>query len=112
MNHQITLEEVGIIPTSEPPQKTASTAIIPCYDCICNHCANNPECADNCTGEMDELCCACESCKHYDGSGVENWRYECSRYKITNQYAEKKRKRFQIMKRLRNMEREGVHEYR
>lgn len=41
MNHQITLEELGMIPpTPEPPKKAVSTAAIPCFDCICNHCAN------------------------------------------------------------------------
>lgn len=68
MNHQITLEELGLIPslqkkTSATMQKKTSATIIPCYDCICNHCANCVECADNCTGEMDEPCFVCEDCK-------------------------------------------------
>ena len=41
MNHQITLEELGLIPSL---QKKTSATIIPCYDCICNHCANCVEC--------------------------------------------------------------------
>lgn len=94
MNHQITLEELGLIPSL---QKKTSATIIPCYDCICNHCANCVECADNCTGEMDEPCFVCEDCKNYDGKGKDVWRCECNRYKITNLYAEKKRKKFEIV---------------
>ena len=99
MNHQITLKELGMIPpTLEQPKKVISTAVMPCFDCICNHCANCTECWDNCTGEMDEPCYVCEECKNYDGTGKDMWRCECDRYKITNQYAEKKRKKFRIVK--------------
>lgn len=100
MNHQVTLEELGLIPqTPEPPKKAISTAANPCGDCICNHCANSTECLDNCTGEMDDPCFVCEECKAYDGKGKYMWRCECIRYKITNSYAAtKRRKKFQVVK--------------
>lgn len=100
MNHQITLEELGIIPPPAPgtPKKAVSTAVMPCFDCICNHCANCTECWDNCTGEMDEPCYVCEKCKNYDGTGKDMWRCECDRYKITSKYVEKKRRKFKIVK--------------
>lgn len=99
MNHQITLEELGIIPPApEPPKKAVSTATIPCFDCICHHCANCTECWDICTGEMDEPCYVCEECRYYDGKGKDMWRAECERYKITNKYAEKKRLKFKTVK--------------
>ena len=98
MNHQITLEELGFIPSmpQEQQKKTASTTVIPCYDCICNHCANCTECFDNCTGEMDEPCFVCEDCKNYDGKGKDMWRCECDRYKVTNKYAERIRNNFKV----------------
>lgn len=99
MNHQITLEELGMIPpTPEPPKKAISTAANPCGDCICNHCANSTECLDNCTGEMDEPCFVCEECRNYDGKGKYMWRCECIRYKITNSYAAKRRKKLRVVK--------------
>ena len=99
MSHQITLEELGMIPPTPELQKTAaSTTITPCADCICNHCANCTECGDRCTGEMDEPCYVCEDCLYYDGKGVDMWRCGCDRYKITNRYAEKRRSKFKIVK--------------
>ena len=72
MNHQITLEEIEmILPTSEQLKKDFSTAVMPCFDCICNHCANCTECWDKCTGEMVEPCYVCEDCRNYDdGAGI------------------------------------------
>ncbi len=100
MNHQITLEELGIIPSPAPetPKKVVSTAAMPCFDCICNHCANCTECWDNCTGEMDEPCYVCEDCRNYDGKGKDLWRCECDRYKITNMYVVKLRNKFTKVK--------------
>lgn len=99
MNHQITLEELGIIqPAPEPPKKAVSTAAMPCFDCICHHCANCTECWDICTGEMDEPCYVCEECRYYDDKGKDMWRAECDRYKITNLYATKKRKAFKTVR--------------
>ena len=98
MNHQMTLEELGMIPQIlEKSKKDVSTAAIPCFDCICNHCANSTECWDHCTVEMDEPCYECEGCLNYEGKGKDMWKCECERYKITKQYAEKKRKKFQIV---------------
>ena len=38
-----------------------------CMRCICEHCANNPNCFDHCQGEMDEPCFNCDDCIHWDG---------------------------------------------
>lgn len=96
MNHQITLEGLGIIP-KRGPLKAAQHIdyAFPCGGCICNHCANSVECPDMCTGEMDYACFTCDECKWYDGKGTDNQRAECSDYKITEAYA--KRKRFKVL---------------
>lgn len=39
----------------------------PCGRCLCNHCANNVETIDNCTGEAKEPCFVCDECRWYDG---------------------------------------------
>ena len=31
-----------------------------CMRCICEHCANNPNCFGHCQGEMDEPCFNCD----------------------------------------------------
>lgn len=99
MYHQITLEELGMIPpVPENHQKVTSATAIPCYDCICNHCANSTECGDDSTGEMDEPCYVCEDCLYYEGRGKDMWRAECDCFKITNQYASKRRNKFKIVK--------------
>lgn len=94
MNHQITLEELGIIPKTEKkyvkPQKQYA---FPCGGCICNHCANSVECWDDCTGEMEVPCFICDECINFDGHGRRQNRTECGRYKITNKYAEYLRKK-------------------
>lgn len=37
----------------------------PCAGCLCNHCANNVETIDNCTGEAKEPCFVCDECRWY-----------------------------------------------
>lgn len=99
MYHQITLEELDMIPpVPESHPKVTSTTAIPCYDCICNHCANSTECGDDNTEEMDEPCYVCEDCLYYEGRGKNMWRAECDCFKITNQYAAKRRNKFKIVK--------------
>ncbi len=99
MCHQITLEELGMIPpVPESHQKVTSATAIPCYDCICNHCTNSTECGDIDTGEADKACYTCENCKYFDGNGKSMWQAECAEYKITNQYAAKRRNQFKIVK--------------
>ena len=97
MNHQITLEELWLIPKSqvehvEPKKQYA----FPCGGCICNHCANSVECMDDCTGEMEVPCFTCDECINYDGHGRRQNRTECGRYKITNKHAEYLRKKFRV----------------
>lgn len=106
MNHQITLEEFGIIPVHQKEcchdftdrQKYAFF----CGGCVCYHCANSVECSDNCTGEADFGCFACDDCKGWDGEGTDNWKPECRRYKITNAYAKVRRKQFHLVEERRN----------
>ncbi|MCM1225312.1 MAG: hypothetical protein NC548_63765 [Lachnospiraceae bacterium] len=97
MNHQITLEELGLIPKQEVAQKKeyaepSKQYVSPCGGCICNHCANSVECWDNCTGEMETPCFVCDECIYYDGQGKNQKREECRNYKVTNKYAEYLRK--------------------
>ena len=97
MNHQITLEELGLIPkTEEKHEEPKKQYAFCCGGCICNHCANSTECWDNCTGEMEFPCFTCDECIHYDGKGRSQKRTECRNYKVTNKYAEYLRKRIKI----------------
>ncbi len=99
MNHQITLEELGMIPKQEPQEAAKHiNYAFPCGGCVCNHCANSAECWDNCTGEMNFPCFTCDECKRYDGKGADNWTAECKNYKITEAYAKALRKRFKALK--------------
>ncbi len=105
MNHQITLEELGIIPRQEPsaesPEEKIDRSKYNCFcgGCICNHCANSVECYDRCTGESDFGCFNCDDCKGWDGkNGTDNWRYRCRNYKITEAYANVIRKKFKALK--------------
>ena len=43
-----------------------SDCAFPCGRCLCNHCANNVETIDNCTGEAKEPCFVCDECRWYD----------------------------------------------
>ncbi len=103
MNHQITLEELGIIPRQEQPSTEEkidrSKYVCFCGGCICNHCANSVECYDCCTGESDFGCFNCDYCKGWDGkNGTDNWRHRCRDYKITEAYANARRKKFKVLK--------------
>lgn len=100
MYHQITLEESGLIPRQELlVEKKTDRFQYACFcgGCICDHCANSVECADNCTGEADFGCFNCDDCKGYSVRGVDNWRAECARYKVTEAYAGRKRKNFKLI---------------
>ena len=72
----------------------------PCGGCICNHCANNVETIDNCTGEAKEPCFACECCRWYEGDtrSKDMWKQKCESYIVTNQHAEYLRKRIKVVK--------------
>ncbi len=94
MNHQITLI------LNQEPQKTVKHIdyTFACGGCVCNHCANSVECWDICTGEMNFPCFTCDECRRYDGKGTDNWRAECKDYKITEAYANDRRKKFKVLK--------------
>ncbi len=111
MNHQITLEELGMIPKQpdleherdqEYEMAMSEHYAYQCGGCICDHCANSVECSDICDGEREFGCFDCDECKRYAGSGVDRWKMVCSRYKITNaymqSYAEKRRRQFHVIK--------------
>nr|DAV46709.1 MAG TPA: hypothetical protein [Caudoviricetes sp.] len=94
MNHQITLEELGLI----PKQIDKSKYTTPCGCCVCNHCANNVDCFDHCTGEADRTCFNCDDCIWYNGDkGTDNWVGECRKYKVTSVYAERLRSRLKVL---------------
>lgn len=100
MNHQITLEELGMIPKQELPEAVKHIDYaIPCAGCICNHCANNVECWDNCTGEMELSCYTCDECVYYDGKGKNRRKTECTYYKITEAHAKKLREKLKVVRR-------------
>lgn len=107
MNHQITLEELGIIPKSpkqEPVRDVRKYYAYPCGGCICDHCANSVECSDICDGEMEFGCFDCDECKRYDASvtGTDKYKTTCNSFKETGvhmrSYAEKKRRQFHVIK--------------
>lgn len=92
MYHQMTLEEIGLIPKSKD-------YAFPCGGCVCNHCANSVECFDDCTSEADFGCFACDECRRYDEKGiVDNYRDICKQYKVTNAYADRMRRTFKTVK--------------
>ena len=99
MNHQITLEELGIISKLQQSKRTEQCInyACPCGGCLCNHCANSVECFDNCTGEAEFACFTCDECRRYDGRGSDRWKSECSNYKVTNRFAEYMRGRFKTI---------------
>lgn len=98
MSHQITLEDLGII----PKQIDRSIYAYPCGGCICDHCANNINCEDSVESpgiaekEADFACFNCDDCYNYHGTGkgADNWKPDCRNYKVTNVHAEYIRKRF------------------
>ena len=103
MNHQITLEEMGLIPKSgEAPGQDKTIRknyVFPCGGCICNHCANSVECFERCKGEADFGCFTCDDCKWYDGKEIiDNWRHSCGSYKVTDTYAKTIRRGFKAVK--------------
>ena len=71
----------------------------PCDGCLCDHCANNVETRDKCTGEMKEPCFACDECRWYDGDikNKDMWRQQCGKYIVTNEHAERRRRKFEII---------------
>jgi len=107
MNHQITLEELGIIPSLPPSAEEKidrSKYGSFCALCICQHCANNVECVDKCMGEANFGCFTCDGCKGWDGKGTDNWRHSCPDYKVTDVYAKAVRKGFRTLKPERNVD--------
>lgn len=99
MIHQITLEELGLIPKTEKSVwNLKNHYAYPCGGCICHHCANSVECVDQCAGEMNFGCFDCDECIEYDGKGVDRWKQVCNQFKITDSYAEKIRKELKVMK--------------
>lgn len=72
----------------------------PCADCLCNHCANNVETGDSCTGEAKIFCFFCDECKWFDGnpSNKDMRRWKCEQFVITQQQAERLRKKIRRVK--------------
>lgn len=98
--HQITLQELGYIP-KEPEQKSGSQKqyAFPCAGCICNHCANNVETIDLCTGEGDEPCFTCDCCKYFDGIGKDRRLQDCDKYIVTDEHAKRLRRQMKMRNR-------------
>ncbi len=102
MYHQMTLEEFGMKLTNDlvSEQKRIRRMVYAssCGGCICNHCANNVECMDNCVGEAEFGCFDCDECVHFDGkTHVDNWKTECDRYKVTETYVKRLRRNFTLI---------------
>lgn len=68
--HQITLQELGIIP-KEPKRKE----------------------------EMKEPCFTCDYCKHYDGNGTDRRLRDCDKYIVTDEHARRLRRHMKIINR-------------
>lgn len=75
----------------------ASKCAVPCGDCICNHCANSVECLEAREGEAKFACFTCDECRQYDRLGTDNWKSECAKYRITDSYAKRIRKKFMLI---------------
>ena len=60
MNHQITLEELELIPKQTFIDR--SIYATPCGGCVCNHCANNVDCMEAVMGEDKFACFNCDEC--------------------------------------------------
>lgn len=94
MYHQITFEELGMIPRYENRKKHYTT---PCGGCICNHCANNVDCIDP-KSRAEFGCFNCDECLHYNGDyGADNWKAECKKYVVTDAFAKITRLKFKIV---------------
>lgn len=98
--HQITLQELGIIP-KEPERKeeVRKRYTFPCGGCVCTHCANNVETPDTCTGKMKEPCFTCDYCKHYDRKGTDRRLQDCDKYIVTDEHARRLRRHMKIINR-------------
>lgn len=99
MNHQITLEELGIITEQKTCERKQYAT--PCGGCICNHCLNNVDCIDHMEIKEcleQEPCFNCDMCLNYSGYGKDNRKRECERYVITNEFSKKKRSKIHILK--------------
>lgn len=97
MNHQITLEELGIIPRKVDSKVDWRKYASPCGGCVCEHCSNNVDCMDKCTGEADFGCFNCDDCRYYSGKGTDNWKHQCSNFKVTESRARAIRTMFKCL---------------
>ena len=96
MYKQITMEDLGLIPKTVDRKQYVS----PCGGCICQHCINNVDCNDRLEKQealKADACFNCDDCYNYSGKGTDNWKTECQRYVITNLYAMRLRKHFQVL---------------
>jgi len=57
------------------------------------------ETIDNCTGEAKEHCFVCDECRWYDGDTrhKDMWRQECGEYIVTNEHAERLRRKLKLI---------------
>lgn len=71
----------------------------PCGGCLCEHCANNVETTDNCIGEAKESCFVCDECRWFDGDTKckDMWRQECESFIVTNEEAERRRRKMRLI---------------
>ena len=70
-----------------------------CAGCLCNHCANNLYSEDKHAGEAKIFCDVCEWCRWYDGDtkNKDKWRQECGEYIVTNENAERLRRKMKLI---------------
>ena len=82
----------------------------PCAGCLCDHCANNLYSSDQMAGEAKIFCYVCEECRYYDGDlkNKDMRCKQCENYIVTNEHAERLRKKIKVIKRnaygMRNFE--------
>lgn len=73
----------------------------PCAGCLCDHCANNLYSSDQMVGEAKIFCYVCEECRYYDGNlkNKDMRCKQCENYIVTNEHAERLRKKIKVVKR-------------
>ena len=72
----------------------------PCAGCLCDHCANNLYSSDQMAGEAKIFCYVCEECRYYDGDlkNKDMRCKQCENYIVTNEHAERLRKKIKVVK--------------
>ena len=85
----------------------------PCAGCLCDHCANNLYSSDQMAGEAKIFCYVCEECRYYDGDlkNKDMRCKQCENYIVTNEHAERLRKKDKGGKEMRKIKEKRMQSY-